>query len=254
MQNHVAVVTGASRKRGVGAAVALLLANRGYDLLLNCHKASAEAEVLQSQCSQLGVHVELVVGDLSQDATCELISKKISEKWGKVDVLVNCLGKTKSAPYSQLGALKKEDFLDLYSVNVVAPYMVVKTLEPFFRKARTPSIVNISSAAGLTGKGSSIAYAAAKGGENTLTLALARALAPDIRVNAICPSFIDSSWWDDSFKGREEEYKKLLDKMQETSPLKRVLTPDTVAKEVLNLIDNLTLTGEIVRLSCGSHL
>lgn len=253
MRNRIAVITGASKEKGVGAAIALTLAGLKYDLILNCVKNVEQAQRLSQKCQKLGADVEVVVGDLASYDTCVQIAKQASP-WGKVDVLINCLGKTKPAPYSQLSALSKQDFLDLYEVNVIAPYLAVQALEPLLRKSPSPVIINISSAAGLTGKGSSIAYAAAKGGENTLTLALARALAPAIRVNAICPSFIDSSWWDESFSGKEEDYEKFIGKMKSASPLQKVLTPDLVAKEILNLIENTAITGEIVRLSCGGHL
>ena len=250
---HV-VITGAAKKRSVGAALALTLAGSGCSLLLNCLKNTEEITFLRKECEKQGAEVEVVVGDLSQYETCQAILEKINNKWAKVDVLVNCLGKTKAAPYNRLSALSKDDFLDLYSVNVVAPYLIVEALEPMLRKSNDPVVINVSSSAGMTGKGSSIAYAAAKGAENTLTLALARALSPAIRVNAVCPSFIDSSWWDEPFSGKEEEYKKFIEKMKSSSPLQKILTPEMVAKEIINLIQNTSVTGELVRLSCGAHL
>lgn len=105
----------------------------------------------------------------------------------------------------------------------------------------------------LTGKASSIAYAAAKGALNTLTLALANALAPEVRVNAVCPAFIDSSWWRDKIS-TPDKYAALKKGQAENNLLQRVLTPDDVTKAILSMIDNPVMTGEIMRLDAGAHI
>jgi 3-oxoacyl-[acyl-carrier protein] reductase len=250
----VAILTGAGRLRGVGAATARLLATRGCHLILNCLKNVDQAEQVAAECRTHGIEVEVMQGDLSQAPSCATLAKLAEKRFGKVDILVNCLGATKSASYEKLDALSAEDFARLFAINATAPYLITQALQPLLMKSDRAAIVNVSSAAGITGKGSSIAYAAAKGAENTLTLALAQALAPHVRVNVICPSFIDSSWWEEAYAGKEEKYAMLLKTMRENNVLGKVLTPEDVAKAIVSVIDNPAITGEIIRLDCGAHL
>lgn len=253
-KGSVAILTGAGRVRGVGAATARLLSQRGCHLILNCLKNVDQTEQVASECRSHGVEAEVMQGDLSQVTGCTSLAKLAEKRFGKVDILVNCLGATKSASYDKLDTLGAEDFARLFSINATAPYLITQALHSLLLKSDGACIVNVSSAAGITGKGSSIAYAAAKGAENTLTLALAQALAPLIRVNAICPSFIDSSWWEEAYAGKEEKYAMLLKTMRENNLLGKVLTPDDVARTIMDIIDNPVMTGEIIRLDAGAHL
>lgn len=254
LQGSVAILTGAGRANGVGAATAKLLAKQGCNILLNCLKNKEQAESIVSECIALGVEAELVIGDASKNETCKKLSEIVSKKWGRADILVNCLGVTKSASYEKLEQLTEIDFEKLFSVNVTAPYLMAQAFQELLKKSGNGVIVNISSSAGITGKGSSIAYAAAKGGENTLTLALAQALSPEVRVNAVCPSFIDSSWWEESFKGKEEKYDTLVNSIKESNLLNRVLKPLDVANTILSIIQNPVMTGELIRLDAGMHV
>lgn len=140
-------------------------------------------------------------------------------------------------------------------MNVTAPYLLCRAFHSLLRASGDGVIVNVSSAAGITGKGSSIAYAAAKGAENnTLTLALAQALSPEVRVNAVYPSFIDSSWWEEKFAGKEDNYKPLVNNMQKSNLLNRVLRPSDVADTILSIVKNPVMTGELIRLDAGAHI
>lgn len=131
---------------------------------------------------------------------------------------------------------------------------MAQAFQKMLRQSGNGTIVNVSSAAGISGKGSSIAYAAAKGGENTLTIALAQALSPEIRVNAVCPSFIDSSWWEEAYFEKEDKYKALIQCMQDSNLLKRVLKPQDVAQTIMTIINNPVMTGELIRLDAGTHI
>ena len=254
LKGAVAVLTGAGRGKGVGAATARLLAKEGCRILINCLNSKRQAEVLAKSCEELGAEVDIFIGDATQEEVCKNIAQEVDSRWGRADILVNCLGVTKAAPYEELKKLNKEDFQQLFSVNVIAPYLMVQALQDLLRASGDGVIVNISSAAGISGKGSSIAYATAKGGENTLTLALAQALSPEIRVNAVCPSFIDSSWWEGTFAGKEDKYQSLIKKIQNGNLLNRVLKPEDVAYTVLSIINNPVMTGELVRLDSGAHI
>jgi 3-oxoacyl-[acyl-carrier protein] reductase len=254
LTNKVAVITGAGRLNGVGAATAKLLAAQGVNLVLTCLKSQDQAEKVIRECRNLGVSAELFLGDLTQEKMCRDLFLFTQEKFGRVDIIVNCIGATKSAPYENLEKLNSEDFARLFSVNVTAVYLIAQVFQGLLKASGDGILINISSAAGMTGRGSSMAYAAAKGAENTLTLALAQALAPEVRVNAICPSFIDSSWWEEAFMGREEKYQGLIKTMKENNVLGRVLKPIDVAYTVLSMIQNPCMTGELIRLDAGAHL
>jgi len=250
----VAILTGAGRINGVGAATAELLSQKGCNILLNCLKNEQQALSVVDQCKKNGVEAELFLGDATKRDTCSEMASFVKNKWDRVDIIVNCLGATKSAAYEKLDQLNEQDFASLFAVNAIAPYLVAQSFQELLKKSGNGVIVNVSSAAGITGKGSSIAYAAAKGAENTLTLALAQALSPEVRVNAVCPSFIDSSWWEESFKGKEEKYNALVASMKSSNLLNRVLQPIDVANTILSIIQNPVMTGELIRLDAGMHV
>ena len=250
----VAVLSGAGRKNGVGAATARLLAQQGCNILINCVKNQNQALHVVNDCRQAGVDAELFMGDITKQKTCYEMAAFVKEKWQRTDILINSLGATKGASYEKLDQLSEGDFQHLFAVNATAPYLMCQAFQSMLQESCNAAVVNVSSAAGITGKGSSIAYAAAKGAENTLTLALAQALSPEVRVNAVCPSFIDSSWWEETFAGKEEKYHSLVKRMQGNNLLKRVLTPNDVAQTILSILQNPVMSGELVRLDAGAHV
>lgn len=254
LKNAVAILTGAGRTKGVGAATAKKLAAQGCSILINCLKSKEQAELLVGECKAFGVDAALYIGDVTQTEVCKGMAAFVNDKWGRADILVNCAGATKPAPYESLEKLTAEDFSHLFAVNATAPFLMAQAFQPLLQASGDAVIINVSSAAGISGKGSSIAYAVAKGAENTLTLSLAQALSPEVRVNAVCPSFIDSSWWDNAYKDRPEKYKGLIASMQQSNLLRKVLTPDDVANTIIDLINNRMMTGELIRLDAGMHI
>ena len=115
------------------------------------------------------------------------------------------------------------------------------------------SIVNVSSTAGVNGGGSSVAYAASKGALITMTLSLARALGPEIRVNAICPGFIQGRWLESGMGA--ERYAAAKASLEASSPLRLTATPDTVAEGILYFIEGAdVVTGETLILDGGARL
>jgi 3-oxoacyl-[acyl-carrier protein] reductase len=121
------------------------------------------------------------------------------------------------------------------------------------QKQGAGAIVNVSSVAGVMGVGSSTAYIASKGALNAMTIALARALAPAIRVNAICPGMIETRWHKDRFDA--EGYEKFKAEYEKMVPLAKAASPDDIADAALWLIEGAaTLTGELMQLDSGLHL
>lgn len=253
MFSKVAVFSGAGRARSVGAATARLLASKGYGIVLNCLRNKEQAESVVAECRDHGVRAEVFMGDVTKASVCQEMARFVEIEFGRADVLVNCVGLTKPAPYENLSALSEEDFTRVLATNVTAPFLMAQAFHKLLASTGNASLINVSSAGAISGITSSIAYTAAKGGENSLTLALAKAMSPEVRVNAVCPSFIDSSWWDENFAGKQEKYATLVKNISEGNLMGRVLTPEDVANAILYLIDS-PMSGELLRLDCGSHI
>ena len=252
-----AIVTGSAS--GLGAATADILARSGARLVINYSSSQKEAEATAEACRKSGAAEVLVAqGDVSRDEDCRKIVAAASG-WGRLDVLVNNAGTTKHVAHADLDGLSAEDFQRLYGVNTIGPFQMVRAarslLEAGARASGRPSaVVNISSVAGISGVGSSIAYAASKGALNTMTLSLSRALAPLIRVNTLCPGYIDTPWFT---KGRGEAgAKQVRDSVVAKVPLKIASTADDIAQLVcfLAMPASSNMTGEVVRMDAGMHL
>src|SRR5258707_15899730 len=143
-------------------------------------------------------------------------------------------------------------------VNVTGPYMMSRAVFPAMKKQwedkqERGSIVNISSIAGVMGVGSSIPYACSKGALNTLTLTLARWLSPAVRVNTVCPGFIQTRWLLGGMG--EENYNKLKEMQEQTTPLRQAGTTAQMAEAALFFLTSASnITGEFLIVDAGMHL
>jgi len=252
LQGRTAVVTGGGG--GLGAATCRSLARLGANVLVNYASSADAAEAVAAECREIGVEAAAMRGDVGEDADCRAVADAAKERWGRIDVLVNNAGVTKMAPQEDLEALTGEDFARIYRVNVIGVYQMTRAAAPAMREAGGASIVNVSSIAGTAGVGSSIAYAASKGALNTLTLTLARALAPDIRVNAVCPGYIASGWFTKWGDAATDEM--VASAMRETTPLKQASTPEDIAEAIAFLASPKSghVTGEHLMIDAGMHL
>lgn len=252
LKDKVAIVTGSAT--GLGAAVALQLADKGCNVVINYTKSEKEAKETLAACEAKGVEALLAQGDVGEDADCRRIVDETVKKWGRVDVLVNNAGGTKFANHAELDELNAEDFLWIYKVNVVGAYQMIRACAPHMKQAGKGSVVNISSIAGVTGIGSSVAYAASKGALNTMTLSLARSLAPKIRVNAVCPGFIGTRWFSDRFG--QQTFEGIKRQQEESTPLARAGTPEDIATAVVFFCGEGSdhITGETLITDAGMHL
>lgn len=252
LKDKVAIVTGSAT--GLGAAVALQLADKGCNVVINYTKSEKEAKETLAACEAKGVQALLAQGDVGEDSDCRRIVDETVKKWGRVDVLVNNAGGTKFANHAELDELNAEDFLWIYKVNVVGAYQMIRACAPHMKQAGKGSVVNISSIAGVTGIGSSVAYAASKGALNTMTLSLARSLAPKIRVNAVCPGFIGTRWFSDRFG--QQTFEGIKRQQEESTPLQRAGTPEDIATAVVFFCGEGSdhITGETLITDAGMHL
>ncbi|MBI5276710.1 MAG: SDR family oxidoreductase [Burkholderiales bacterium] len=249
-ERKVAIITGSAT--GVGAATALGLAQRGYNVLVNYSKSEAEARASEAACRAAGADTLLVCGDVSDDAACKGMADAAAARWGRLDALVNNAGITSFAGAANWDALDAGTFQKIYAVNVVGAFQMVRACVAHLRAAQG-AIVNVSSIAGSLGIGSSVAYIASKGAVNSLTLHLARVLAPDIRVNAVCPGMITTRWFVDGIGAGN--YEKLKQQYEQSTPLGRACTAEDVAETVIWLLEGArTVTGELILMDSGMHL
>ena len=251
-----AIVTGSAS--GLGAATASILAKGGGKIVVNYSNSKKEAEETADLCRKAGAEVLVVQGDVSRDEDCKKIASAASG-WGRLDILVNNAGTTKHVPHHEMDGLSAEDFQRIYAVNTIGPFQMIRASRSLLEagakaSGRASAVVNISSVAGISGGGSSVAYAASKGALNTMTQSLARALAPLIRVNTVCPGYIDTPWFT---KGRGEAgAKQVRDSVIARVPLKSASTAEDIAQLVcfLALPQSGQMTGEFVRMDAGMHL
>lgn len=245
-ERRVAVITGAAS--GVGAACAEWFARHSFDVLVNYRSSEAAALAVVERCRQLAADALAVQGDVAEDADCRRIAAEAVKRWGRIDVLVNSAGTTLFRSMTDLDALDADDFLGIYAVNTVGPYQMARAVAPHMDAGS--AIVNVSSIGGLNGTGSSYAYATSKGALNTLTLALARNLAPDIRVNAVLPGMIEGRWLLEGVG--EDAYNELRNKFAGDAALERVATPAQIAETVGWLaISAELLTGQLITADAG---
>lgn len=249
-QRKVAIVTGSAT--GVGAATALALAGRGYDVLINYSRSEAEANASLAACQAAGADALLMRGDVAEDADCRAMVAAALKRWGRLDALVNNAGITSFSGSGNWDAIDAATFQRIVGVNSLGTFQMIRASAEAL-KAAGGAIVNVSSIAGALGMGSSVAYIASKGAVNSMTLYFARALAPQVRVNAVCPGLITTRWFVDGVG--QEAYERIKSAYETMAPLARPCTPEDVAEAVLWLLEGArTVTGELLLLDSGMHL
>lgn len=257
LEGRIALVTGSAT--GLGRSIAAKLAERGADVIINYSRSATEAEEAADLCRAAGSQVEVVQANVADPDGCRTLADAARRR-GRLDILVNNAGITRHArDHSDLDALSKADFMDIYEVNVVGPYLMMQAAKDLLEAAhkttqRSSTVLNTSSIAGIKGIGSSVAYAASKGALNTMTLSLARALAPGIRVNAICPGFIGTRWFKDTMDN--QAFEKTVQRIETATPLGVASGPDDIADAALFFLSDASrhVTGELLLVDAGLHL
>jgi NAD(P)-dependent dehydrogenase (short-subunit alcohol dehydrogenase family) len=251
---QVVVVTGAST--GLGRAIAVEVAQRGAAVVVvNYASSEAEAEETARQAEAAGARAIVVQGDVAEDEGCAAIAAAAGPH-GRIDALFNNAGTTMFANnHADLDAVCGEDFLRIYKVNVVGTYQMIRAARSLLEAAPAPgAVVNTASIAGVVGIGSSVPYAASKGALVTMTLSLARALAPRIRVNAICPGFIDTPWFGRAMPA--DRLERLREGVAASTPLKVASKAEDIAGAAVFLGSPAArhITGETLLVDAGTHL
>ena len=248
MHKKVAVVTGSSS--GIGAATVKLFATKGYNVVVNFSRNEEAAQSVAQECRALGAEVLLFKADVADDAQCRALADAVENQWGRCDALVNNAGTTKFVASANLEGLNAQDFHDIYAVNVIGAYQMTRALAPLMKRHPGAGIVNVSSIASVSGIGSSVAYMASKGALNAMTFGLARALAPEIRVNAVGPGMVETPWLKnglgaDGYEAKRQGYLAC-------SPLKDTIQPEDVAEACFWFCDGARKsTGEFMLVDSG---
>jgi 3-oxoacyl-[acyl-carrier protein] reductase len=244
LQDKVAVVTGGSN--GIGAASVRALAQGGARVVVGYNTGRERAEALIGDLPGSGHRA--VQMRMEDSASLQAAAAQVRKAYGRCDVLVNSAGFTKPIPHADLDALDDTTFDAVMTANVRGVFAMVRALAPLMRETGDAVIVNISSISGFTGSGSSIVYAASKGALDTMTLSLARALAPQIRVVCVSPAAVATDFV--AGRGRAQ-----LEKIAATTPINRVMEPDDVAMAVLACVTHLRgATGTRIVVDNGRHL
>jgi NAD(P)-dependent dehydrogenase (short-subunit alcohol dehydrogenase family) len=252
-KDFVVLVTGAST--GLGRAIAAETARGGaHAVIVNYARSADEAKETARLVEGHGAKAVLVQGDVASDDDCRRIAAA-AEPFGRIDALFNNAGTTTFAAHGDMEKVSADDFLRLYAVNVVGAFQMIRAARSLLEAAPQPgAVVNTASIAGVTGIGSSVPYAASKGALNTMTLSLARALAPKVRVNAICPGFIDTPWFERGL-GADAAARVRANSAANT-PLKVASQPEDIAAAAVFLASPASrhITGETLLVDAGSHL
>ncbi len=241
-QDRVALVTGGGT--GMGRAISLAFGREGAKVIVNYARSQEESEAVAAEIRVHGGTAEAMRADVSVDNDVRAMIAHIEQDYGRLDYLINNAGWSTRIPHDQMELLTDEIWDRTLNTNLRGVFYCVRAAVPLLKKNDGAAIVNIASVAGLTGFGSSMVYAASKGAVLTMTKSLARALAPDIRVNAIAPGLIRTrfaSWPEEAFVQTAEE-----------TPIGRLATVEEVAAATLYLCGNATgSTGDMMVIDGG---
>lgn len=245
-KDKVVLITGSSR--GIGRAIAMRFAEEGASVIINSSRSRADGHaVLEALPKRYGQKHFFIQADISEPFHILRMMKEIDKKYGRLDILVNNAGVTKFIKHNDLNGLTQDLFDTIYKTHLRGSFLCVKEALPLFKKSKDAQVINIASIAAITAVGSNIAYCAVKAAVVNMTMSLARALAPHIRVNAVSPGLTQTGLIKGWGRYKAEQIKK--------TPLRRLGTPGDVAEAVFVLATSLNyMTGQNMVLDGGRTL
>ncbi|NLI91762.1 MAG: SDR family oxidoreductase [Peptococcaceae bacterium] len=244
LENKTALITGGGT--GIGKAVALRLAQEKVNIAINYSRSEKDALETQKEVQALGVQCKIYKASVSSDQEVRKMMEQVAKDFGGFDILVNNAGITRFVNHSDLEGMKEEYWDEIFAVNVKGLFFCCRAAAEELRKSKGV-IVNITSIAGLTGLGSSIAYSASKAASISITKSLARVLAPEVRVLSIAPGIVLTRWVD----GQEDHIERLAG----TTPMKRIAKPEDVSELVYGVIAHAGfVTGQTIVVDGGAFI
>jgi pteridine reductase len=235
----VALITGAGRR--LGRAIALALGARGMRVVVHHNASAAGADGTAEEIRAAGGEARVLGADLTESRACEALVDESVAAFGALDVVVNSAAVMVRTP---IGEVTGEQWDAMFALNLRAPFFVAQRAAPHLARTRG-SIVNIADLAAFETWPAYVPHGITKAGVVQMTRALARALAPRVRVNAVAPGavLLPDDWDDDSAR-----------RLEATTPLARLGSPDDVVQAVLYLIDAPYVTGETIVVDGGRHV
>ena len=244
LSEKTAFVAGGSA--GIGAATVRMLAEAGSTVIVGYNKGESRATSLIDSLPGSGHSTQQIT--MEDSASIKRAADTIKNRHNKLHILVNSAGFTKPIPHNDLDALDDEFFDHMLLANVRGPFSVIRELRPLLQVGGDSVIVNLSSVSGFKGAGSNIAYCACKAAIDTMTLSLARALGPEIRVNTVSPGAVAT----DFVAGRD---RSKLEELAKLSPLQAVVEPEDVALAIMAYVTHLKKsTGAQMIVDSGRFL
>jgi 3-oxoacyl-[acyl-carrier protein] reductase len=241
-----ALITGAAT--GIGRAAAIALAAAGYDVAINYSRSESAARETAAQAEANGAKTLLFQCDVSDDPSVRKMLAAVEKEFGRLDALVNNAGTTSNVKPGDFEAMTAEEWDRVFAVNVRGMFQVTRAAAPLLKIANG-SVVNTASIVGLRPGPQPLPYAASKAAVVSLTKLLALNLAPDVRVNAVAPGWMEGDWMKRMLADR---YEDLMARRAKATPLRRCATSEDVAKVIVNLItSNHFVNGEIIVIDGG---
>lgn len=242
----VALVVGGAG--AIGAATSRMLAAAGARVAITHLGTERDRAAPEALIAELGEGHSAHVADVADTASLVALRDELQARYGRLNILVNAAGFTKPVPHADLDALT-DDLIDhMMQVNWRGQFATIRTFAPMLKASGDGLVVSMSSIAAFTGVGSSIAYCAAKAGIDVMTKALARVLAPEVRVLAVSPGVVDTAF----VPGRDADFN---DKVKASTPLKRIGEAEDIAAAITACATMLTYsTGHIIQVDGGRAL
>ena len=237
------IVTGGSK--GIGASIVKILAEEGFNVVLNYNKSEELAKKIQEECTEKGYSVEIYKADVAKREETKKLVEFAINKFGNIDVLVNNAGISQIKLFTDI---TDEDWNNMINTNLNSVFYMTQEVAKNMIHNKKGCIINISSIWGVTGASCEVHYSVAKAGVDAMTKSLAKELGPSgIRINSIAPGIIDTSM-------NRNLSKEELKQIEEEIPLERIGRTKDIAKCVKWLIEDEYTTGQIISINGGWNI
>ncbi|WP_111893391.1 SDR family NAD(P)-dependent oxidoreductase [Acinetobacter sp. MB5] len=246
LAGRVALVTGATGS--LGHSICSALAAHGASIVVGYNQSAEKAQQVLDSLPEVEQGHLLAAAPVTNSAALADLASQIQQHFGRCDMVVNCAGMTRFVEHADLASLDDALIDTIFATNVRGAIAVVRALQPLLQQSDDGLVVNISSIAARTAMGSNIAYCASKAALDNLTISLARALAPKIRVVSVAPGLSDTEF----VKGLDQDWRNL---QAQSTPLGRLALPEEVAAAVVAVATQLTFTtGAIIPVDGGRQI